>query len=98
MHPLMRFALAHPEEPALHPLEGVGLQVDEAKEPPRLGRRQRTVRVGRVAAGGTRPSIEAPCGHLDLEGGCKWRNQRPKLRDCETGQVEHLSGASLDVG
>ena len=98
MNPLMRFALAHPEEPALHHLEGVGLQVDEDQEPPILGRRQRTVRVGRVAAGGTRPSIEAPCGHVGLERGFKGWNPLPKLRYGETGQVQDLSGAGLEVG
>ena len=29
MNPLMGFALAHPEQPPLHHLEGRGLQVDQ---------------------------------------------------------------------
>jgi hypothetical protein len=37
MNPLMGFALAHPEQPPLHHLEGVRLQVDEDKEQPILG-------------------------------------------------------------
>jgi hypothetical protein len=32
MNPLMGFALAHPEQPPLHHLKGVRLQVDEDKE------------------------------------------------------------------
>jgi hypothetical protein len=31
MNPLMRFALAHPEQPPLHHLEGIRLQVDEKR-------------------------------------------------------------------
>jgi hypothetical protein len=98
MNPLMGVALAHPEEPPLPHLEGVCLQVDEDQEQPLLGRGQRTVRRGRVAAGGTRPPIEAPCGHMRLECRVKRRHQLLKLHYRETGQVEYLSGVGLDVG
>jgi hypothetical protein len=98
MDPLMGFTLAHPEQPPLHYLEGVRLQVDEDKEQPILGRGQWTVRIGCIPPGGTRSSIEAPFGHVRLERGFKRSNQRPKLLSRETGQVEHLGGAGLDVG
>ena len=38
VNPLMGLALAHPEQPPLHDLEGVRLQVDEDKEQPILRR------------------------------------------------------------
>ena len=66
MNPLMRFALAHPEQPPLYDLEGIGLQVDQDKQQPILGRGQGTVLVGRVSPGGAPSSIEAPFGHMGL--------------------------------
>lgn len=98
MNPLMRCALPHPKEPSLHDLERIRFQVDEDKQQPILGRGQRTVPIGRVAAGGTRPPIEAPFRHMCLEHGFKGWDQRPKLLDGETGEIEHLDGAGLDVG
>ena len=71
MNPLMRFALAHPEQPPLHHLEGIGLQVHQDKQQPILGGRQRTVRVGRVPPSGARLPIEAPVDHMGLERGLK---------------------------
>jgi hypothetical protein len=67
----MGLALAHPEQPSLHHLERIRLQVDQDKQQPILRRRQRTVRIGRVPAGGARPPIEAPCGHMRFERGLK---------------------------
>ena len=79
MNPLMGLALAHPEQPPLDHLKGIGLQVDQDKQQPILGGRQRTVLVGRVSAGGARRPIEAPFGHMGLERGLKGRDQLLKL-------------------
>jgi hypothetical protein len=98
MKPLMSFALAHLEQPPLHHLEGVGLQVDQATQLPILRCRQRTVLIGRVPARGTRLPIEAPVGHMGLERDFKGWDQLLKLRQCETGQIKHLSGAILEIG
>jgi hypothetical protein len=98
MKPLMGFALAHPEQPPLHHLEGIGLQVDQDKEQPILRRRQGTVLVGRVPTGGARLPIEAPGGHMGLERGLKRRHQLPKLLHGETGQIKYLCRASLEIG
>jgi hypothetical protein len=98
MNPLMGFALAHPEQPPLYYLEGVGLQVDQDKQQPLLRGRQRTVLVGRVPPGGARLPIETPVGHMSLERGLKGRDQLPKLIYGETGQIQDLCGAGLDVG
>ena len=98
MNPLMRFALAQPEQPSLHDLERIRLQVDEDKQQPILGRGQRTVRLGRVPAGGTRPPIEAPCGHMGFARGLKGWDQALKLIEGETGQIESLCRAGLEIG
>jgi hypothetical protein len=74
MNPLVGFALAYPKQPPLHDLEGVGFQVDQDKQQPVLGGRQRTVRVGRVPPSGARLPIEAPTGHMGLEGSLKGRD------------------------
>ncbi len=37
MNPLMGFALAHPEQPPLHDLERIGLQVDQDEQESILG-------------------------------------------------------------
>ena len=74
MNPLMGFALAHSEQPALHDLEGIGLQIDQDKQQPIRGGRQGTVLVGGLPAGGARLPIEAPVGHMGLERGLKGRD------------------------
>ena len=74
MNPLMGLALPHPEQPPLYHLEGVSFQVDQDKQEPILRRRQRTVRVGRVPAGGAQLPIETPMGHVGLEGYLKGRH------------------------
>jgi hypothetical protein len=98
MNPLMGFALAHPEQPPLHDLEGVRLEVDEDKQQPILGRGQRTVLIGRVPASGARLSIEAPLAHLSLERRFKRPDQRAKLVHGETGEIEYLGGTGLEIG
>ena len=71
--PLMRFALAHPEQPPLYDLEGRGLQVDQEKQQTVLGRGQRTVLVGRVPSGDAWLAIETPKGHMGPKGRLKGR-------------------------
>ncbi len=98
MNPLLGFALAHPDQPSRHHWEGVRHQGDQDTQLPILGHGPWTIRLGRLPLGGTRPSIEAPCGHLRLEGGCQREHQRPQLRSRETGQITPLGRAGLDVG
>jgi len=98
MKPLRGCALAHPEQPPLHHLEGIGLQVDQNTQQAVLGRGQRTVGVGRVATGRARLRVKAPVGHMGLERGLKGRHYLPKLVHRETGQIEHLCRAGLQIG
>jgi hypothetical protein len=97
MNPLMGFALAHPEQPPLYDLERVRLQVDQDKQQPIRGRGQRAVLVRRVPASGAQLSIEAPLRHMSLECRLEREDQMLKLLDGETGQIEHLCRAGLDV-
>ena len=94
----MSLALAHPNQPPLHDLEGVGLQVDQDKQQPLRRRRPGTVRRGRGSTGGARASIAAPVGHMGLKRGFKRRHQLPKLIDGETGSIAPLCGAGLEIG
>ena len=48
--------------------------------------------------GGARLTIEAPSGHMSLEGSLKRQNQRLPLRQCETGHIQHLRRAGLEIG
>jgi hypothetical protein len=98
MNPLMGFALAHPEEPPLHDLERVGLQIDQEKHQPILGGWQRTIRGGRVPPGDARLPVEAPVGHMSLERSFKGWDQLANLLHGETGQIQELRGAGLDLG
>jgi len=98
MNPLMGFALTHPKQPPLHDLERISLQVDQDKQQPILRRGQGAALVGRVPPGGARLPIEAPVGHMRLERGIKGRDQLLKLGHRETGQIEHLRGAGLEIG
>jgi hypothetical protein len=98
MNPLMGFTLTHAEQPSLHDLEGIGLQVDQDKQQSILGCRQRTVRVCRVPARGAGLPIETPVGHMSLEGGLKWGHQLLQLVHGETGQIKHLYWAGLEIG
>jgi hypothetical protein len=98
MNPRMGFALAHPEQPPLYDLEGRGLQVDQDQPEPILGRGERAVGVGRVATGRAWFPVEAPGGHVGLEGGLKGRHSRPTLVHRETGQIEYLCRAGLQIG
>jgi len=98
MNPLMGFALAHLEQPPLHDLERIGLQVDQDEQQPILWRGQRAVLVGGIPADGAGPPIEAPQGHMRLECRLKGEDQVLQLIDGETGQIEHLCRAGLEIG
>jgi hypothetical protein len=98
MDPLMSLALADAEQPPLHDLERIGLQVDQDTQQPILRHRPWTVLVGGVPPGAAWLSIEPPCGHVDLESGLEGWHQLPKLLERETGQIEHLGRASLEIG
>jgi len=97
VNPLIRLALVHPEQPALYNLERVRLSVDQDTQQPILRRGQWTVLVGRIPAGRARLPIDTPLGHMGLERGLKRGEQAPKLFQGETGQIQHLRGAGLDV-
>jgi hypothetical protein len=94
----MRLALAQAEHSSLDDVERIGLQRGQAKQQPILRRRQRTVLVGRVPPGRARLPSEAPIGHMGLECGLKRRHQLPKLIRGETGQIQDLRRAGLQVG
>jgi hypothetical protein len=98
MKPLMRFALAHPEQPPLHHWEGRGLQVDQDAQEPILGRGQRAVLVGGIPTGGPGLPIAAPLGHMSLKCRLKREDHVLKRLDGKTGQIEHLCRAGVDVG
>jgi hypothetical protein len=98
MNPLMGFALAHTEQPPLYHLQGIGLQIDQDKQQPILGGRQRTDLVGCLSANGASLPIEAPVGHMSLERTLKGRDQLPKLVQGKTGQIQDLHGAGLEIG
>jgi hypothetical protein len=97
MNPLMGLALTHSEQPPPYHLEGISFQVDQDKQQPILGRRQQTVLVGRVPAGGARLPIEAPMGHVGLERYLKGWDQLLTFLQGETGQIQHLCGAGLEI-
>jgi hypothetical protein len=98
MNPLMGVTLAHPAQSPLHDLEGIGLQGDQDTQPSVLRRGQGTVLLSRVLTGRARSSIEAPVGHVGLERGLKGWDQLPKLVPRETGQIQDLRGAGLQIG
>jgi hypothetical protein len=98
MNPLLGFTLTQAEQPSLHDLEGIRLQVDQDTQQSILGCRPRTVRVRRVPARGAWLPIETPVGHMGLEGGLTWGDQRPQLVHGETGHIEHLCRAGLEIG
>ena len=57
-----------------------------------------TGRVGRVPEDGTWLPVEVPLGYLGLEHSLKGRDQLPQLVHSETGQIQPLHRAGLDVG
>ena len=98
MQPLMRLALTPPEQSPLHDLAGVRFQVDQDQPQSIFWRRPRTVLIGRVPASGARLAIQAPGGPMRWEGCLKRRNPLLQLLQGETGPIQHLRGAGLDVG
>src|SRR5215470_4820030 len=98
MNPLIGFTLPHAEEASRDDLEAVRLQVREDKEQTIVRRGERTVLVdGKLAC---RPGfpIEAPRGHIRLERRLKGRDQKLKLVERQTRQIQELCGAILHVG
>jgi hypothetical protein len=98
MNPLLGRAVAPPKPSSLHHLEGVGFQGDQDQQAPICRRWQRPVRRGGVPAGGARLPVQAPVGHMGLEHGLKGRAHLLKLLSRQAGQIQHLRGASPDVG
>jgi hypothetical protein len=98
VNPLIGLTLIHPEQPSLHHLEAIGLQVGQDKQQPIFGRRQRTALAGGLPAGRAQLPIEAPRGHMSVKGGLKRRAQAPNLIQGQTGQIQHLKRAGLKVG
>ena len=94
----MGLALAHPEPAPVHHVERIRFQGDQDTQQPIFRRGQRRVLLRRVPAGGARLPIEAPSGHMGLEHALKDRDQPPKLVQRQTGQIQDLRGAGLDVG
>jgi hypothetical protein len=94
----MGLALAHPAPSPRPDLEGRGLPGDADTQEPILRCRQGAVLIGGVPTGGARRSIETPGGHMRLECGLKGRDEALELRDGETGPIEHLCRAGLEIG
>jgi hypothetical protein len=51
-----------------------------------------------MPAGGTRLPIKAPVGHVGLERGLKGGEQWLKLVQGQTGQIQDLRRAGLEIG
>jgi hypothetical protein len=98
MELLMGLALAHLEEPPLHDLERICLPIHQDEQQSILRRGEGTVLRGALTTGGARLPIKAPEGHMGLKGGLKRRDYRLKLVHRETGQIEHLCRAHLQIG
>jgi hypothetical protein len=96
--PWIGLALVHPAPPPRHHLEGRGVQGGQEQPSPIRGRRQRTVLIGGIPAGRARPPLEAPLGPMGLACGRKRREQVPKRIQGQTGQIQHLERAGLQVG
>jgi hypothetical protein len=94
----MSRALAHAEQSSLDNVERRGLQIDEDKQQPILRGRQRTILVGRVPPGRPRLPIEAPVGHVALIRGLKGEDQLLQFVHGETGQIQDLRRAGLEIG
>jgi hypothetical protein len=93
----MGLALVSPAQPSLHHLEGRGVQVGQDTPQPILGRRQRTGLSSGRPADRARLPIEAPLGHLGLKCGLKRRDQAPQRIQGQTGQIQPLERAGLEV-
>src|SRR5437879_5322137 len=98
MNPLMRFALPHAEQASLDDLERIRLQVDQDKQQPVFGCPQGAVLIDGKSAGGARFPIEAPRRHPGVERGIEGRDQLLKLVEGQTGEIQELCGARLQLG
>jgi hypothetical protein len=90
MNPLGRLGLAHPEQAPMEDLRGVLLEVDQDEQQPIFRSRQRTVLIGRVAAGLPLPPMQGPCTHGVSERRLKGGYQGGKLVHGHARQVSHL--------
>jgi hypothetical protein len=94
MHPLMGFALPHPEQASLHHLKSVCLQGGEEEEQPIFRRRQGTVWVHETPACGPRCPVEAPLAPMRVERRLKRRDEELKLVERHAGQSQALRGTA----
>jgi hypothetical protein len=78
-------------------LEAVGLQVREQEEQAIVWRGQGAVFVHAKLAGGAGFAIEAPRGHMGLEGGLEGWEQLLKFVERQAGQIQKLGGAILHL-
>ena len=95
---MIGLALVHPKPPPLHHLAGRGVQGGQDTPQPILGRRQRTGLIGGRPASRARLPIAAPPGPMGLKGGRKRRDQAPTRIQGQTGHLQPLERAALEVG
>ena len=93
--PLSGLALAHPEQAPLHHLETVRLQGGEQEKQTLFRRRQGAMLLHAKLAGSPGCAIEAPGGHIGVEGGLAGWHQRRKRVERHAGEIQALRGASL---
>jgi hypothetical protein len=87
-HPLMRVALAHAAQMALHDLERRGCEGDQKKAQPIVRGRERTVLRDRAPAGDPRLPIEAPRSEMRLERRLTERDDLLKLIGRHAGHIQ----------
>src|SRR6266850_1689713 len=80
------------------PLEGRGLQGGQETQQPILGRRQGTGLSGGRPARRARRPIAAPLGPRGLKGGRKRRDEPPTRLQRQTGHIQPLERAALEIG
>ena len=97
MDSLMRCALAHAAQASLDHLERVGPHRCEKKHESIFRGRPWTVVVYEKPTSGPRRPIEAPRRHGGVQCGRKGRDQRLQRVERETGHLQALRGAVLDV-
>jgi|GEM_PF-5886992 len=98
MNPLIGFALAHAEQASLDHLERISFQVDEDEEQPIFRCREGAVLVHGEPARSPGLPIEAPRRHMRLECRLERRDQLLKLVEGQTGEIQELRGAGLQIG
>jgi hypothetical protein len=98
VNPLIRFTLHHPEQASLHDLERIRFQVDQDEQEPIFRRRQGAVFVHAKLTSGPRLPIHAPRREMCVERGLEGRDQLLKLIEGQTGEIQELQRASLQLG